>query len=402
MKRTLGLLFSFLISISVLAPVSSASAADSNECTIFGTNKADRIIGTSGNDIICAAAGNDLVRGLGGDDIIYGGSGNDRIFGGAGNDEINSETGKDYVDGGAGLDEISGGKGNDSLFGGSDSDLILGELGKDDISGGNGSDTIDGGKDSDTIRSGSGSDMCGKDSKDVLLDPCTLDIKGPEFGPLTAEVRQFSAGSLAVFTVTATDESGVAGIYGSIGGAPGWVTEWCGFLISGLLTEGSAKSGTYTLKCTIPSNAVNDDYTLQFRATDLMGNYNGGESIAFQVIGGSADNQSPTVTNIDLPKEVVAGEKFTITVSATDESEVAVVYSWFALEGGWVTGGGPLYASGSEPRLVTESLTEAVVEQDVVFDDKAPAGKYRVWLSVRDGVGNRNFYETSSSITLKK
>ena len=383
MKRmTIGIVLPLiLVSLTGAIP---ANAAPLQKCTIFGTDKSDRITGTAGNDVICAGGGNDTVNGLGGDDVIYGGSGNDSIAGGSGSDSL------------------TGGQGRDALVGGAGEDVLLGGMGDDNLSGGKDSDVIDGGEGSDKVRSGAGSDICGADSRDTLLDACTLDRKGPQFGVLTSEVKQFKAGSIAVFTVRLSDPAGVSAIYGNIGGPPGWVTEWCGFLITGALVEGSQKSGTFQLSCTIPDNAVNENYTLFLRAIDLMGNSGVEQQIAFQVIGGSSDNQAPRVTKIDLPNEVVLGQSFKIRVSAEDESGVAGTYAWLALEGGWISNGGSLYASASEPRFITETQTEAIVDQDLVFEEKAPPGKYRVWLSIRDGVGNREFAATDATVTLIK
>jgi hypothetical protein len=37
-----------------------------------------------------------------------------------------------------------------------------------------------------------------------------------------------------------------------------------------------------------------------------------------------------------------------------------------------------------------------------VFGDNAPEGIYNAWISVRDGVGNREFYDTGRSMVLVK
>ncbi len=426
-----------ILTLLVLGFPSVSSAYSPPVCTISGTAKADRIIGTSGDDIICAGRGNDIIWALGGNDMVYGESGNDRIYGGAGKDELTGDTGTDFLDGGAGADQLSGGEGNDSISGGESSDtlaggtgndvleggagadsvsggigkdrlagdsgddILLGEVGNDNLSGGNGLDVIDGGIGVDTIRSGAGSDMCSEDATDVLLDGCTIDASGPDFGLMTTEVRRFSAGSLAVISVKVIDESGVAGVQAAIGGAPGWVTEWCGFLIPVELVEGSQKAGVYEFSCTIPPNAVNGYYTWEITAFDLMGNYTR-KSIAFEVSDGSSDTDTPKVTNIEIPTEAVAGEPFMISISATDDSIVAGIYGWLMLEGGGFADANGLHASGSEPRFLSENPNEAVVEQEMVFAAQAPAGTYRLWLSVRDGVGNRDFFDTDRTITLKK
>jgi hypothetical protein len=378
-----------------------SSAYSPPACDISGTAFADRITGTPGDDVICAGAGNDIVNGLGGNDIIYGGSGNDRILGGTGKDEIYGEVGNDNIDGGDGADKLAGGDGKDGIIGGGGQDILQGGAGNDNISAGSSADIIDGGKGKDTITTGAGYDLCNADSADVRLDACTLDRKGPKFGPIPMVVRQVQAGTLAVFTVTVSDVATVDAVYGSIGGAPGWITEWCGFRIPTELESGSEKSGTYKLSCTVPANAVNDNYTLFVGAVDMMG-HTAEQRIAFEVVGGSSDNRTPTVTNLDLPASVDPGENFVIRVEATDDSAVAGIYIWFLLEGGGFSGENGLHAKGSEPRVISFTPTDSIFEQDYLFGENAPEGKYKVWISVRDGVGNREFYDTDRLITLVK
>jgi len=401
LKKTLGLMLSALLSVALLIPDSPAIATSNNDCTIVGTKNADVLTGTAGYDVICAGAGNDIIYGLGGNDVIKAGSGNDVVYAGYGNDTVLGESGNDNISGSDGADRLNGGDGKDRITGGGGQDILQGGTGTDNISAGNSADIIDGGKGTDTISTGEGNDVCNADSADVRLDACSLDSKGPKFGALATVVKQVQAGSMAVFTVNVSDVATVNAVYGSIGGAPGWITEWCGFRVPTELVSGSEKSGTYQLSCTVPPNAVNDNYTLFVGAVDMMG-HTSEQRIAFEVIGGSSDNRTPIVTKIELPNDVAAGESFTVTISATDESVVAGVDAWFALEGGWVSGGDGLYASRSEPRFITQTQTESVVSYDVVFDSRAPAGLYHVWIGVRDGVGNRDFYDSGQTITLTK
>ena len=370
-------------------------------CSISGTAASDRITGTPGDDFICAGAGNDVINGLGGNDTIYGGPGSDRILGGSGKDTIYGEAGHDTIEGGDGEDKLSGDVGKDKITGGNGIDLLQGGAEADIISAGNGADLIDGGKGKDTITTGAGNDLCNADSADVRLDACSLDSKGPKFGPIPMVVRQIQAGTLAVFTVTVSDVATVQAVYGSIGGKPGWVTEWCGFRIPTELQSGTERSGTYKLSCTVPQNAVNDNYKLLVGAVDMMG-HTAEQIIAFEVVGGSNDNLRPIVTKLDLPVSVAPGENFVVRVEATDESVVAGIYVWFMLEGGGFGNENGIHAKGSEPRAISITPTDAIFEQDYLFGDNAPAGKYNVWISVRDGVGNREFFEAGSSIVLAK
>jgi Ca2+-binding RTX toxin-like protein len=401
MKRILGLLLSVLLSSALLSAASPASAANENDCTIVGTKNADVLTGTEKRDVICAGAGADKIFALGGNDIIRAGSGNDVIYAGAGNDTVLGEAGNDSIAGADGADKLNGGDGIDKITGGAGEDVLQGGAGNDNLSAGNGADIIDGGKGKDIIYSGYGYDLCNSDPADVRMDACTLDSKGPKFGAIPMVVRQIQAGTLAVFTVNVSDVATVDAVYGSIGGAPGWITEWCGFRIPTELASGSVKSGTYKLSCTVPPNAVNDNYTLFVGAVDMMG-HTSEQRIAFEVVGGSSDNRTPTVNKIELPASVNPGETFVIRVEATDESMVAGIYIWFLLEGGGFSNENGLHAKGFEPRVISQTETVALFEQDYLFGDNAPLGTYRVWISVRDGVGNREFYDSGQTINLTK
>jgi len=452
-RKTLAI--AALVPLFVTSFPNASFALSLPACSISGTASAERITGTPGDDVICAGAGNDIINGLGGNDIIFGGPGNDRIKAGSGADDIYGDAGADYIDGGTGIDNVFGDTGNDTITGGTEADILRGDAGTDTISGGrgddeiygeagndqidggdgadklvggngadlitggngqdllqggagtdelsagSGADLIDGGQGKDTITTGAGNDLCNADSADVRLDACKLDSKGPKFGALPMVVRQIQAGTMAVFTVNVSDVATVQAVYGSIGGAPGWITEWCGFRIPTELESGSEKSGTYKLSCTVPPNAVNDNYTLFLGAVDMMG-HTTEERIAFEIVGGSSDNRTPTVSKLDLPESVSPGENFVIRVEATDESVVAGIYFWFALEGGGFSGEYGLHASGSDPRTLGFTPTDLILEQDYVFGDNAPAGTYKAWISVRDGVGNREFYDTGRRIVLNK
>ena len=400
MKKTSCILLSALLGSLLFFQTSSASASQS-DCTIVGSNKADTILGTSGRDVICAAGGSDIIYGLGGDDEIRAGSGNDIIYAGAGNDTVLGQSGSDFIYGNQGSDDINGGAGNDRVFGNQGEDLLEGGAGADNISGGNGADLINGGLGKDTIRTGTGEDICNSDSADIRLDECTIDSEGPAVEVTTTDVKRFIAGENALFTLNLSDAAGIEGVYGSIGGAPGWVTQWCGFLIPATLTSGSNKSGTYTISCSVPQDAVNAPYTLEVSAVDLMGHASR-KSIAFEVTGGSSDNQSPVVSDIELPSSVAAGERFVISILATDESKVSGVYVWFLLEGGGFSDENGLHAQGSEPKLTSSTATEYRFDQDYLFGANAPAGTYRMWISVRDSLGNRNFFDTGHTIILRK
>lgn len=75
--------------------VSDQISVTVSQCTMRGTNAANRLTGTTGNDVICGLGGNDTIDGKGGVDIVLGGAGNDTITGGPGRDTLKGEGGND-------------------------------------------------------------------------------------------------------------------------------------------------------------------------------------------------------------------------------------------------------------------------------------------------------------------
>jgi Ca2+-binding RTX toxin-like protein len=138
-------------------PTNSAKGV---ECTIVGTNKADKLKGTAKADVIC---------GLGGNDRISSGKGNDTVVGGTGNDRLNGGAGKDKVLGNGGKDRVAGASGNDRLDGGAGNDAVIGNGGKDRMAGGAGKDRLISNRDkkgSDRLNGGKGRDRATADRGD--------------------------------------------------------------------------------------------------------------------------------------------------------------------------------------------------------------------------------------------
>ena len=418
MFRKLGIGMATTLLLFPVTTVSTAST-DQPNCTITGTAKSDRINGTSGNDVICGLGGNDIIYGQGGEDIIYGGSGNDSIYGQAGNDEIYGELGNDRIYGDAGSDELFGDQGNDIIDGGNDSDWIEGDLGNDNLSGGSsddvikgeggtdaingssGDDKIDGGTSRDNIRSGTGSDNCSKDKLDFHFDPCKLDANGPEFGMTATVVREFQAGSTVTFSWSLSDETGIEGSWGYIGGAPGWITQWCGFGIEARLLDGNSKQGTYGFDCTIPEDAVNENYSLFVSAVDVLGNSSYGHQFAFNVTGGQQDNQHPQIQGVSMPETAKAGDTIPVTVKVSDESGVKGIWTWLAFGGYSFSDGSRTYSTQTgEPILIDGDALNGKYLQEHKLWDFAPKGQYTLWVSVVDIYGNRSFEQTQQVITV--
>ena len=408
--------------VSATADAAAATTTvDGYRCTILGTERADRITGTAGDDVICALGGNDTVNSLGGNDVVLGGNGNDRIDSGAGNDEISGGagndrlsggTGDDLISGGAGNDTINGGAGNDEIHGDTGGDRLNGEAGNDLLVGGEGNDRIVGGANDDqmgggpgrdSLQAGLGSDVCGTDASDTVTGVCTIDNTPPTITNLMGS-PVFAAGEEAVFTWSVSDPAGVMGSWLYIGGPSGWVTEWCGFAIEASLVGGSDQEGMYEVRCSIPVNAVSQNYTAFIYATDIFESWRGEIQVEFSVVGGSPDTAAPELSNISFNLEQVGpGDELSLTWNATDESGVKYVLPWLALGGySFADGSGRVYSETflQPQQLVSGDSFSGTYTQVITFTEVAPAGTYTLWFSVSDEVGNRNFFQLP--ITVKR
>jgi Ca2+-binding RTX toxin-like protein len=301
-----------------------------------------------------------------------------------------------------GDDILSGGEDNDTLLGDGGADNIQGDSGIDSIQGGTGNDLINGGLDRDSIRAGSGLNRCLGDAADVLLDKCTIDSTAPEIGVQSAVVRSFLAGTTIKLNWTASDASGIDKSWGSIGGPPGWITNWCGFAIEAQRISGDAKNGVYQIECTVPENAVDETYYLFVSASDLLGNSTSNSpQITFTISEGSSDNRAPEVIEINLDSRAEPGAEFSLTISASDETGVSSVYGWIMKDGGGFASYPDigLYADALGPALLISGNSKSgTYKQTLRFSEKAPAGTYTLWLSVVDDSGNKSFAQTEAKI----
>lgn len=100
------------------------ASAVTNEMSIKGNAKANRITGTEEDDIIYGGKGKDTLLGNDGNDELYGEKGNDSIIGGTGNDTLDGGDGNDILNGGKNNDALWGGVGDDTLTGGAGSDIF--------------------------------------------------------------------------------------------------------------------------------------------------------------------------------------------------------------------------------------------------------------------------------------
>lgn len=333
-------------------------------CTVTGSSGNDRLVGTAASDVIC---------GLGGNDVIFAGAGDDVVVGAGGNDVIDGGAGRDFVSGGSGVDSIVGGVGADQISGGSGQDRLSVGVG----------------------------DVCAPDRGDVVQGSCGSDRLPPAIRDVSVP-SSVAAGSVLTVSWRVVDRSGVdsngvlsgsAATTLAVGGAPGWVT-WCEPFRLGTLVSGDAFDGRYQVSCAVPSNAVNDRYSVWIAAVDVFGNRaESAGAVSFNVTGGSSDQDVPVVSGLSSDAVVYQpGGTVVLRWRATDASGVAGVIPWaFGPNGRLTDDAGGLWLSYASGVLVAGDERDGMYEVALRLSQSALPGRYSLWLSVRDVVGNRSF-----------
>ncbi|MEI6447334.1 MAG: calcium-binding protein [Actinomycetes bacterium] len=371
------------------------ATAASEPCTITGNSNSNVLRGTPGNDVICGLGGNDVIYGGGGNDVIKGGTGNDRISGDGGNDVISGEAGNDSVNGGVGNDTVDGGTGNDSIGGVTGNDVLDGDTGRDQLSGGSGDDALQGGTGIDQISPGTGANTCAADSTDRVAGSCTIDRTGPTAAWVDVP-STVTAGETFTATFSLKDPSSIDPNSPNvkIGGAPGWITTWCGdagsFPLMASLASGSIADGVWSVTCTVPAKAVNDTYSFFLSAQDSFANSADGPSADFTVVGGSADNGAPLISDVVIPTSAEPGETITLTWRAADPSGVKdTPYPWVYRPAPQF---GVIYGEGvSSPVLTSGTALDGTWSQTITLPANSVSGTYYVYISVRDELGNKTY-----------
>lgn len=406
-----------VIAIGICFPASAFAmsppiAQPTPQCTIRGTARNDVLRGTSRNDVICGYAGNDTILGGGGDDVILAGDGNDVVDAGVGHDRVDGGNGNDRIVGGIGNDTLSGDAGNDVIDAGTGDDTLNGNAGSDQLNAGDGDDALAGGSDRDRLQPGRGDNRCAIDSNDTTMGSCQPDTTAPVFAPM-ALTRSVNAGETATFEWVVDDESPIQISWMYIGGAPGWITEWCGFPAIATAVGQSSPPGTpltsttFRVNCAIPANAVNGEYMVELNAVDVFGNYATAQRIVLMVNNGAADAAPPEFSQLRASAaEVNGSDPLTISWRVDDETGISGAGVWLAYNGysfaDAANGSYADYRPATGVSIPSASGVAMQYTQPIRWNAHAPAGTYTVWISVRDTLGNRNFVQTDVTVELRK
>ena len=209
-----------------------------------------------------------------------------------------------------------------------------------------------------------------------------------------AEVQ---AGTTLVIRFRMTDTSGYQAPVAFIGGPSGWVSNWCGFGVAATRVDGSQSDGEYEISCLVPTSAPSAGYIVQIGCECTFPESSGepwSVQYPFNLVGGSSDVSAPVIASsrINWFGEVAAGSTFSVSTYATDESGIAYVVAWVDGPNGRIPNdAGQPWASDMGLETIQRSGGvgwEQFVQTITLRDDAAP-GRYRIWFSVGDSIGNR-------------
>ena len=209
-----------------------------------------------------------------------------------------------------------------------------------------------------------------------------------------AEVQ---AGTTLVIRFRMTDNSGYQAPVAFIGGPSGWVSNWCGFGVAATRVDGDQRDGEYEISCLVPTSAPSAGYIVQI-GCECTFPESSGESWSvrypFDLVGGSSDVSAPVIASsrINWFGEVAAGSTFSVSTYATDESGIAYVVAWVDGPNGRTTNdAGQPWASdmGLDTIARNGGVGWEQFVQTITLRADATPGRYRLWFSVGDSIGNR-------------
>jgi hypothetical protein len=209
-----------------------------------------------------------------------------------------------------------------------------------------------------------------------------------------AEVR---AGTPLVIRFRMTDPSGYQAPVAFVGGPSGWVSNWCGFGVAAIRVSGDQRDGEYEISCLVPTNAPSAGYIVRIGCECTFPEVSDETLLVtydFNLVGGSSDVRVPVIASarINWFGEVAAGSTFSVSTYATDESGIAYVVAWVDGPNGRTTNdAGQPWASdmGLDTITRTGGVGWEQFVQTITLRSDATPGRYRLWFSVGDSIGNR-------------
>ena len=210
-----------------------------------------------------------------------------------------------------------------------------------------------------------------------------------------AEVQ---AGTALVIRFRMTDPSGYQTPMAFVGGPSGWISTWFGVGLAAVRVSGDQRDGEYEISALVPVNAPSAGYIVRIGCECKFPDASGDSlfvTYPFDVVGGSSDVRVPEIGRAQITSSgmIRAGSTFEVTTLAKDESGIAYVVAWVDGPNGRTTNEQlqPWASDMGLDSVVRSQSTngwEQFVQTITLRSDAAP-GRYRLWFSVGDSIGNR-------------
>ena len=208
---------------------------------------------------------------------------------------------------------------------------------------------------------------------------------------------EVQAGTPLVIRFRMTDPSGYQAPVAFVGGPSGWVSNWCGFGVAAIRVSGDQRDGEYEISCLVPANAPSAGYIVRIGCECTFPDTSEDSlfvTYPFDLVGGSSDVRVPVIASsrINWFGEVAAGSTFSVSTYATDESGIAYVVAWVDGPNGRTTNdAGQPWASdmGLDTIARNGGVGWEQFVQTITLRADATPGRYRLWFSVGDSIGNR-------------
>ena len=211
---------------------------------------------------------------------------------------------------------------------------------------------------------------------------------------------QVQAGTALVIRFRMTDPSGYQTPMAFVGGPSGWISTWFGVGLAAVRVSGDQRDGEYEISALVPVNAPSAGYIVRIGCECKFPDASGDSlfvTYPFDVVGGSSDVSAPMIGSsvISYKGPISAGTTFEIATVAKDESGISYVVGW--LEGP----NGRIVDDNGQPWAKEMGLDSIVrtpgpivggwdkFVQTISLSPDAAPGRYRIWFSVGDIIGNR-------------
>jgi hypothetical protein len=307
---------------------------------------------------------------------------------------------------------LAGGDGNDIIDAAAADDVLNGNAWSDQLDAGDGDDALTGGSNRDRLQPGRDDNRCAIEAIDTTNGRCLPDTTTPVFAPM-ALTRSINAGETTTFEWVVDDASPVSTWLRVTGGPLGWV-EWCGYDVFGSPvtqtnpTSNLLSSTMFGVRCTVPTNAVGGEYSVEIDAIDAFHNVATTQRIILTVNNDIVDTDAPVVSEVRVSTPVMNRLTNMLLVSfRVDDAYIIEDAQAFLRDS---TGSFPpdnqnwfiTSSTRTIQYLPVESGAAQAHMQPIILNAYTgvpiPVGTYTVWIAVRDVLGNSKFIKTDVTV----